>query len=93
MREAAIAGLVCALVAAALAWPMPLHPSEVAIGGATGDFAGVAWGLWARPMGHLKVGRLTMLPKAPSRLGPAACGTRDLIQPSMPSGVRPLMRS
>ena len=45
---------MCALVAAALAWPMPLHPSEVAIGGATGDFASVAWGLWARPMGHLK---------------------------------------
>lgn len=53
MREAAVAGLMCALIAALMGWPMPLDPSGVALGGGGGDFNSIAWGLWARPMGEV----------------------------------------
>jgi hypothetical protein len=38
--------LAVALLLGLLGWPVPLAPTTTALGGAQGDFASIAWGLW-----------------------------------------------
>lgn len=38
--------LAVVLLLGLLGWPLPLHPTTTALGGAQGDFASIAWGLW-----------------------------------------------
>jgi hypothetical protein len=45
-RSSTLVGLGAALLAALLAWPVPLRPDGMAVGGGGGDMASIAWGLW-----------------------------------------------
>ncbi|MEL6349535.1 MAG: DUF2079 domain-containing protein, partial [Myxococcota bacterium] len=40
------AGLLTGVLVAVLGWPAPVRPSQWVIGGGSGDFASIAWGLW-----------------------------------------------